>query len=112
MAEYKMTGPGDGRSVGRLNVCSSSVVVTAYDFESGRLGSNPEWGQMYYKVSITAQGLPEPSSLFITFGTRAVEHKSCNWACNLMQVDLWLQPKKLCSATRTRHFNSNNLLLF
>ena len=25
--------------------CSSSIVVTAYDFESGRLGSNPEWGQ-------------------------------------------------------------------
>ena len=25
-------------------VCSGSVVVTAYDFESGRPGSNPEWG--------------------------------------------------------------------
>ena len=24
-------------------VCSGSVVVTAYDSESGRLGSNPEW---------------------------------------------------------------------
>ena len=24
-------------------VCSGSVVVTAYDFESGRPGSNPEW---------------------------------------------------------------------
>ena len=23
---------------------SGSVVVTAYDFEPGRLGSNPEWG--------------------------------------------------------------------
>ena len=29
-------------------VCSGSVVVTAYDFESGRLGSNPEWGLIYY----------------------------------------------------------------
>ena len=42
-------------------VCSGSVVVTAYDFESGRRGSNPEWGLIYYKASITAQGLPEPS---------------------------------------------------
>ena len=24
--------------------CSGSVVVTAYDFESGRPGLNPEWG--------------------------------------------------------------------
>ena len=37
-------------------VCSGSVVVTAYDFESGRPGSNPEWGLIYYKASITAQG--------------------------------------------------------
>ena len=37
-------------------VCSGSVVVTAYDFESGRPGSNPEWGLIYYKALITAQG--------------------------------------------------------
>ena len=37
--------------------CSGSVVVTAYDFESGRPSSNPEWGLIYYKASITAQGL-------------------------------------------------------
>ena len=29
-------------------VCSGSVVVTAYDFESGRPGSSPEWGLIYY----------------------------------------------------------------
>ena len=40
--------------------CSGSVVVTAYDFESGCPGSNPEWGP---DALITAQGLPEPSSL-------------------------------------------------
>ena len=28
-------------------MCSGSVVVTAYDSESGRLGSNPEWGLIY-----------------------------------------------------------------
>ena len=27
-------------------LCSGSVVVTAYDFESGRPGSNLEWGQL------------------------------------------------------------------
>ena len=62
-------------------MCSGSVVVTAHDSESGRPGSNPEWGLIYYEASIIAQGLPEPSSLR---GTRAAEHKGCNWG---MQVD-------------------------
>ena len=39
-------------------MCSGSVVVTAYDSESGRPGSSPEWGLIYYEASITAQGLP------------------------------------------------------
>ena len=57
-------------------VCSCSVVVTAYYSESGRPGSNPEWGLIYYEASITAHGLPEPSSLWgSTLGTRAAEHK-------------------------------------
>ena len=60
-------------------MCSGSVVVTAYDFESGRPGSNPEWGPKYYKASIAAQGLPEPSSFRgSTLGTRAAEHEGCN----------------------------------
>ena len=65
-------------------MCSGSVVVTAYNSESGRPGSNPEWGLIYYEAPITAQDLPEPSSLRgSTLGTRAAEHKGCNWACNL-----------------------------
>ena len=28
-------------------VCSGSALVTAYDFQSGRPGSNPEWGPIY-----------------------------------------------------------------
>ena len=61
-------------------MCSGSVVVTAFDFESGRPGSNPEWGQIYFKAPITAQSLPEPSSIRgSTLGTRAAEHKGCNW---------------------------------
>ena len=43
--------------------CSGSVVVTAYDFESGCPCSNLEWGSIYYEALITAQGSPEPSSL-------------------------------------------------
>ena len=78
------------RSIMMIMVCSGSVVVTTHDSESGCLGSNPEWGLIYYEASITAQGLPEPSSLLgSTLGTRAAEHKGCNWG---MQVDWWLQP--------------------
>ena len=55
-------------------------MVIAYDFESGRSGSNPEWWLIYYKASITAQGVPEPSFLRgSTLGSRAAEHKGCNW---------------------------------
>ena len=54
---------------------SGSGVVTAYDFESVRPGSNPEWGLIFYKASITAQGLPEPSFLL---GSTLAEHKDCN----------------------------------
>ena len=71
--------------IGTFAVCSGSVVVTAYDFESACPGSNPEWGPIYYKASITVQGLPEPSFLRgSTLGTRAAEHKGCNWG---MQID-------------------------
>ena len=67
-----------------ITVCRGSVVVTTYDSESGRPGSGPEWGLIYYEASITAQGSPEPSSLRgSTLGTRAAEHKGCNWG---MQV--------------------------
>ena len=45
----------------------------------------PEWGLIYYEASIPAQGLPEPSSLRgSTLGTRAAEHKGCNWG---LQID-------------------------
>ena len=65
-------------------MCSGSVAVTAYDFESGRLGSNPEWGPKYYQDSITAQGLPELSSLRgSTLGTRAAEQNGCNWSMQI-----------------------------
>ena len=57
-----MAAPDAGLQ-GKHAVCSGSVVFTDYDFESGRSGSNHEWGPIYYKASIFAQGFPEPSSL-------------------------------------------------
>ena len=40
---------------------------------------------IYYEASITAQSVPEPLSLRgSTLGSRAAEHKGCNWG---MQVD-------------------------
>ena len=52
-------------------MCSGSVVVTAYNFESGRLDSYPEWGAAQYEASNNAPGSTEPSSLQgSTLGTR------------------------------------------
>ena len=63
----------------------SSVVVPTCDSESGCPGSSPEWGLICFEASITAQGLPEPSSLRgSTLGTSAAEHEGCNWG---MQID-------------------------
>ena len=71
-------------------MCSGSVVVTAYDSESDRPSSNPEWWLIYYEALITALDLPEPSPLRgSTLDTRAAEHEGCNWG---MQIDQWLQP--------------------
>ena len=36
-------------------VCSGSVVVNAYDSESSRPGSNPDWGLIYHEAPISAQ---------------------------------------------------------
>ena len=38
-------------------VCSGSVVVTAFDFDSGCPGSNPECGLIYYKAPDHCTGL-------------------------------------------------------
>ena len=66
-------------------VCSGRVVVTAYDLESGCPGSNPEWGPIYYKASITAQGLPESSSLRgNTLVPEQLNIKAVTGACKLI----------------------------
>ena len=108
-----MHGLGNWNITYTIWQCSVIVlVVTAYDFESGCPGSNPEWGAIYYKASITAQGSPEPSSLRgSTLSTRAAEHKNGNWACKLTVNDWWLQPQKLCLATPSGicHRNRNTI---
>ena len=74
-------------------MCSGSVVVTAYDSESGRPGSNPEWGLLYYTASITAQGSPEPSSLH--WVPEQLNTKAETGACKLIDGC----SLALCSAT-------------
>ena len=40
---------------------------------------------LWYEASITAQGLPEPSSLRgSTLSTRTAEHKGCNWGMQMI----------------------------
>ena len=39
-------------------MCSGSVVVTAYDSESGRPGSNPEWGQYTMRLRSLHRAYP------------------------------------------------------
>ena len=75
---------------------SGSVMVTTYNFESGHSGSNPEWEPLYYKASITAQGLPKPLSLWgSTSVPEQLNIKAVNEACKLID-SCSLQ---LCSAT-------------
>ena len=61
------------------------MVVTAYDSESGRPASNPEWGLIYYKASISAQGLPEPSpSGVVHWVPEQLNIKAVTGACKLI----------------------------
>ena len=66
-------------------MCNGSVVVTAYDFESGRPGSNPEWGLIYYEASITAQAYPNlhPSRV-VHWVPEQLNMKAVTWACKLI----------------------------
>ena len=41
-----------------IHVSIGSVGVTAYDFESGRLGSNPEWGQYTIRLRSLQRAYP------------------------------------------------------
>ena len=66
-------------------MCSGSIVVTTLDSDPEVPGSSPEWVPIFYEARSTAQGLPEPSSLWgSTLGTRAAEYQGCNWG---MQID-------------------------
>ena len=56
----------------------------------------PEWGPIYYKTSIIAQGLPEPSSLWgSTLVPEQLNINAVTGACNLIDGC----SLALCSAT-------------
>ena len=78
------------------HVCSGSAVVTAYHSESGRPGSNPEWGLIYYEALITAQGLLGPSSSGVVHWVpEQLNIKAVTGACKLIDGC----SLALCSAT-------------
>ena len=67
------------------HVCSGSVVVTAYDFESGHLGSNPEWGPIYYKDWISAQAYPSLNPFrVVQWVPEQLNIKAVTGACKLI----------------------------
>ena len=71
---------------------NSSVVATAYDFESGRL--NPDWGQ--YTIRLRSLNRAYPS--LHPFGV-------VHWVPEQLNIKAvtghasWMQPKNLCSTT-------------
>ena len=85
------------RSISRT-VCSGSVVVTAYDSESGRTGSNPEWGLISYEASIAAVHRAYPSlhpSGVVHWVPEQLNMKAVTGACKLIDGC----SLALCSAT-------------
>ena len=80
-------------------MCSGSVVVTAYDFESGCPSSNPEWGS------------PEPSSLRgSTLGiSEQLNIKAVTGACKLIDgcsLELCLATPSVASSGKCHKVNS------
>ena len=66
-------------------MCSGSVVVTAYDSESGHPGSNPEWGQYTMRFRSLHRAFPSlhPSGV-VHWVPEQLNIKGCNWACKLI----------------------------
>ena len=69
--------------------------------------ASPEWVVLiFHEAPSTALRLPEPSSLRgSTLGTRASEHKGCNWACKLTDgcsLKSCVRPHLLAYATEIR----------
>ena len=75
-------------------MCSGSVVVTAYDFESGRPGSNPEWGLIYYKALHRAYQSLHPSGV-VHWVPEQLNIKAVTGACKFIDGC----SLELCSAT-------------
>ena len=77
-------------------MCSGSVVVTAYDPESGRPGSNPEWGQYTVRLRSLLRAYPSlhPSGV-IHWVPEQLDIKAVTGACKLIDGCSLV----LCSAT-------------
>ena len=77
-------------------VCSGSVVVTAYDSESGRPGSNPEWGQYTMRLrSLHRVYLSLRPSGVVHWVPYQLNIKAVTGACKLIDCS----SLALCSAT-------------
>ena len=76
------------------HVCSGSVVVTAYDFESGRPGSNPEWGPIRLRSLHRAYPSLHPFGV-VHWVPEQLNIKAVTGACELIDGC----SLELCSAT-------------
>ena len=77
-------------------VCSGSLVVTAFDSESGRPGSNPEWGQYTMRLRSLHRAHPSlhPSGV-VHWVPEQLNIKAVTGACKLIDDC----SRALCSAT-------------
>ena len=69
-------------------VCSGSVVVTAYDFESSRPGSNPEWGQYTIRLRSLHRAYPSlhPSEVVLHWAPEQLNIKSVTGHASWLMV--------------------------
>ena len=77
-------------------MCSGSVVVPAYDPESGRTGSNPEWGQYNIRLRSLHRAYPSlHTSGVVHWVPEQLNIKAVTGACKLIDG----RSLVLCSAT-------------
>ena len=88
-------GGHTSQSRGAHTVCSGSVVVTAYDSESGCPGSNPEWGKYTLRSLHRAYPSLYPFGVVLHWVPEQLNIKAVPGACKLIDGCSFA----LCSAT-------------
>ena len=69
-------------------------------------GSSPEWVSIFYEARSTAQGLPEPSSLWgSTLGTSPVEYQDSDWC----ELNKQLQLRTVFAGTVVNNYQFNGI---